>query len=180
MSASEMSAASSCSLRCNCWLSTCILTSSLVSLYCSVWSMPRCLASFAMAITRGSTPANCFFICGFALGANALISLSNSALVMTVLQSEALLAPSDGHTPVMVRTAASSGTDAEVSAAAWAGWAGGTLCAACPQASVPINTHTSQRIRIKHFLQDCSTRKVKNANGHASTVQRPVSDSVIE
>src|SRR5215471_5515654 len=99
---------------------------------------------------------------------------------MTVLQSEELFAACDSQTPVIVRTAASLGTDAAVSAAAWAGWAGGTLCAACPQASVPIKTHTSQRIRIKHFLQDWSTRKVKNANGHASTVQRPVSDSVIE
>src|SRR5262252_2767232 len=145
--------------------------------------MPRCLASFAIAITRKRTPANCFFCCGFALGAKAFTSFSNSALVMTVLQSEELLVDCDGacelQTPVMVRTAASLGTEAEVSGA-WAGWAGGTLCAACPQASVPIKTHTSQRIRIKHFLQDWSTRKVKNANGHASTVQRPVSDSVIE
>jgi hypothetical protein len=86
--------------------------------------------------------------------------------VITVLQSEELLAAWDGtcelQMPVIVRTAASLGTEADVSGA-WAGWAVGTLCAACPQASVPIKTHTSQLIRIKHFLQDWSTRKVKNA-----------------
>src|SRR5215467_1965607 len=127
--------------------------------------MPRFLASSAMAITRGRTPASCFFCCAFALGAKAFTSFSNSALVIMVLQSEELLAACacELQTPVIVRTAASLGTDAEVSAAAWAGWAGGTLCAACPQASVSMKTHTNQLIRIKHFLQDWSTRKVKNA-----------------
>src|SRR5579864_1984299 len=137
--------------------------------------MPRSLAWCAMAIYRGRTLASCFFCCGEAFGASALASFSNSALVMIVLQSAAALAAAgfSAHTPVMVRTGASAGTDAEVSAGA--GWfgacvgGGGAFWAACPQASVPNKTHTSQLIRITGILQDWSTRKVKIPAGNRST-----------
>src|SRR5215472_5326842 len=118
-----------------------------------------------MAMRRGRTLANCFFIWAVALGASALTSISNCALVMIVLQSPAALAAGgfccESQTPVTVRTAASSATEAEVSAAV--GWllagAGadcgpGALRAACPQAAVPNKTHTSQLIRITLILQD--------------------------
>src|SRR5437879_3700624 len=120
--------------------------------------MPRSFAWFAMAINLGRTLASCFFCWGEAFGASALASFSNSALVMMVLQSAAL-AGFSAHTPVMVRTGASADTDAEVSAGAgWFGdWAGGAPWAACPQASVPSKTHTSQLIRITVILQDWST-----------------------
>src|SRR5947209_19619349 len=88
----------------------------------------------------GRTPASCRFICGLmgavGFGATALASLSNSDLVIVVLQSaeddftdagfavvEDLVAVafvaaglvSAGHTPTTVITTASSGTEAEVS-----------------------------------------------------------------
>src|SRR5579864_4300365 len=78
-----------------------------------------------------------------------------------------------GHTPFTVITAASGGTAAEVSggcagacglaifSGAPACCAGGVPGAACPQASVPNRTHTSQLLRICHFLQDWSFRKLK-------------------
>src|SRR6266576_1745703 len=106
-----------------------------------------------MAISRGRTLASGFFCCGDAFGASAGFS---------------------AHTPVMVRTGASAGTDAEVSAGA--GWlgacVGGALWPACPQASVPKKTHTSQLIRITVILQDWSTRKVKIPAGNRSTTRR--------
>jgi hypothetical protein len=67
-----------------------------------------------------------------------------------------------GHTPITVITAASAGTEAEVSTGAWAGCGGGgALGAACPQASVPNKTHISQLLPITDFLQDWSIRKLK-------------------
>src|SRR4029077_4903289 len=97
-------------------------------------------------MTPGNTLASCFLTCGVRLGATALASFSNWALVMTVLQSaggvfaaggfggvaglgEVAVAAAGlgcgGHTPTTVITAASAGTDAEVSTGAWAGCGGG-------------------------------------------------------
>src|ERR1700678_3507643 len=109
-------------------------------------------------------------------------NFSNSARVTTVLQSAgavlaagfagaapALAAAGRGcglHTPVIVSTAAVAGTDSAVSgrlaaacgppmlAGGRPGWAGGGApCWACP-ANPPNNTHISQLLRIKEFLQD--------------------------
>jgi hypothetical protein len=84
-----------------------------------------------------------------------------------------------GHTPMIVITAAVSGTEADVSGGACGaggvcgfpifivlpgpapGAAGGALGAACPQASAPDKTHISQLLRISHFLQDWYFRKLK-------------------
>src|ERR1700722_7632342 len=154
-----------------------------VSSNCAVLSSPRFLASLAIPMKRGRTPASCFFTWGATLGATALASFSNSALVMTVLQSAAgvfaavsfaevagfasvplaaagLVCPE--HTPITVITGASGGTAAELSAGAWDGWGeGGALGTACPQAIVPNKTHISQLLPITHFLQDWSIRKLK-------------------
>src|SRR5690349_21214902 len=67
-----------------------------------------------------------------------------------------------GQTPFTVITAASGGTAAEVSGGgAGACDGGGVPGAACPQARVLNKTHTSQLLRISHFLQDWSIRKLK-------------------
>ena len=66
------------------------------------------------------------------------------------------------HTPFIVITAAVGGTAAEVSAGAWPGCGGaGAPGMDCPQASVPNRTHISHLLRIRHFLQDWSFRKLK-------------------
>src|ERR1700674_4510321 len=67
-----------------------------------------------------------------------------------------------GHTPTTVITAASSGTAADVSTGAGAGCGGaGAPGRACSPARVPNRTHISQLLRISHFLQDWSFRKLK-------------------
>jgi hypothetical protein len=89
-------------------------------------------------MTRGNTPASCFFCWGVVLGAKAFASFSNSALVITVLQSpedvfsEAAFAPAvvavfaavalgcAGQTPLIVNTGALAGTEADVSAGGFA------------------------------------------------------------
>jgi hypothetical protein len=118
-----------------------------------------------MAIIRGHTEANCFFNCGVTLGLKPLASFSNSALVITVLQSVAgLFSPVDfaavagfaaaglgcgEHTPLTVMTAAAGGTAAELSAGVWVGWGGAGLPGmACPHASVPNRTHINPLLRI--------------------------------
>src|SRR5260221_14215161 len=91
---------------------------------------------------RGNTLANCFFNCGVMFGETPFASFSNSALVITVLQSAgeafaagAFDAVSDvaaaalgaaafgvaGHTPITVITAASAGKGSEVSGGAGGG-----------------------------------------------------------
>src|ERR1017187_5642451 len=154
-----------------------------VSSNCGVLSKPFFLASFDMAINRGRTPANCFFNCGVTLGDTPLASFSNSALVITVLQSAAgvfaagafsAVAGFDArpfaaaalgcaeHTPIIVITAAARGTAAEGSDGAWVGCSeGGELGTAGPQASVANKTHINHLLRINHFLQDWSFRKLK-------------------
>ena len=135
-----------------------------------------------MAIIRGHTEANCFFNCGVTLGLKPLASFSNSALVITVLQSVAgLFSAGDvaavagfaaapfaaaglgcgEHTPLTVMTAAVGGTAAEVSAGVCVDWGGAGLPGtACPHASVPNKTHINQLLRIICFLQDWSARKM--------------------
>src|SRR5271155_4015887 len=119
----------------------------------------------------GSWLASCRRCCGvsgFAPGCSAVVSFSNCARVISVLQSAGffaaaavvLLAPVldaatvlgvPGHTPLMVSTtalSATSATGAGAFAAPGAG-AGGVPGCACPQASAPINTHTNQLLCIK-------------------------------
>src|SRR5271170_6032190 len=163
-------------------------------------------AMVVAATSCGSTPPSCLLTCGVTLGARAPASFSNSALVMIVLQSAAgafvaavfvaavFVAAVAGfaavpltvavfgcaaQTPVMVITAALSGTDADVSGPAGACCIGGPACglaiglgawpalpgtaagvagggvpgAACPQARVPNRTHSSQLLRITLVLQ---------------------------
>src|ERR1700722_2446314 len=118
------------------------------------------------------------------LGAMPLASFSNSALVITVLQSDGealvaveagLAAPvfataafgAAGQTPFTVSTGASGGTAAAVSGGAAAfgvttvpgpcapGPGGGAVPGeACPQATVPNKTPHSQLLRISRFLQN--------------------------
>src|ERR1017187_6043989 len=164
--------------RCSWVVRICIFANLTVSSNCGVLSKPLFLASADIPINRGRTPASCFLTWGVTFGAAALASFSNWALVMTVLQSAAgvfvaaVLAAVTGfavpalavlgsaeHTPLIVITAASGGTAAEVSAGAWGG--AGVPGAACPQASVPNKTHISQLLPISHFLQDWSFRKLK-------------------
>jgi len=122
-------------------------------------------------------------------GAKAAASFSNSAFVMTVLQSAevpfeaaagfvvapfaaaAVLAGAE-QTPLIVNTAAVAGTEADVSAAGFASFSasacagcdgGGALGAACHQANAPKKTQSSQLLRITHILQDWSTKKGENA-----------------
>ena len=120
------------------WERICIFVNFTRSSNFGVLSKPFFLASFDIAINCGIIPANCFFTCGVTVGARFLTSLSNSVLVMTVLQSAAgvfaagVLAAAAPvfaaavlggveHTPITVITAASDGTAAEVSAGgAWA------------------------------------------------------------
>src|SRR5579864_590810 len=123
-------------LRCSCWVRICILANLSVSSYCGVLSRPFFLASVDIAMNFGNTLASCFFNCGVTFGATPLASFSNSALVTTVLQSaeEALGAVAlagaaaaplaaagfgvAAHTPSIVMTAASAGTEADLSAGA--------------------------------------------------------------
>src|SRR5579863_2116050 len=171
-------------LRCSSLVRICILANLTVSSYRGLLSRPFFLASVDIAISLGNMLANCFFCCGVMLGATPFASFSNSALVMTVLQSVAEVfaagtfgAASDfaaaalvaaalgvaGQTPCTVMTAASSGTDADMSggaAGACIGCAGGALGAACPQARAPSRTHRSQLLRISHFLQGLVHQKV--------------------
>src|ERR1700757_1470298 len=76
-------------LRCSSLARICIFANFKVSSNCGVLSNPCFLAASDMAIIRGHTEANCFFNCGVTLGLKPLASFSNSALVMTVLQSAA-------------------------------------------------------------------------------------------
>src|ERR1700690_2776672 len=109
----------------------------MVSLKAGVLSRPFFSAAFDIAMTRGSTPASCFFTCGVMLGVRALANFSNCAFVMTVLQSAAgmvvagvfaavagfVVVPAAvfatagwgfaGQTPVTVSTTASGGTEAD-------------------------------------------------------------------
>src|SRR5579864_5347164 len=71
------------------WLRICIFRTFNLSSYCGVLSSPFFLASSDIKIHCGRMAANCFFICGVTLGARWLARVSNSALVMTVLQSAA-------------------------------------------------------------------------------------------
>src|SRR5579864_5555225 len=123
-------------LRCSCWVRICILANFSVSSYCGVLSRPFFFASVDIAMNLGRTLASCFFNWGVTFGATPLASFSNSAFVTTVLQSaeEALgsvalagvaaapLAAAGfgvaAQTPLIVRTAASAGTVADVSAGA--------------------------------------------------------------
>src|ERR1039457_6701313 len=134
-----------------------------VSSNCGVLSKPFFLASFDMAINRGRTPANCFFNCGVTLGDTPLASFSNSALVITVLQSAAgAFGAVAGFAAIPFAAAAVGGTAAEGSAGAWVGCSeAGELGTACPQASVANKTHINHLLRINHFLQDWSFRKLK-------------------
>src|SRR5579864_3320871 len=106
------------------WLRICIFRTFNLSSYCGVLSSPFFFASSDIRIHWGRMVASCFFICGVTLGARWLARVSNSALVMTVLQSAAedfvavVLAPvaavplaaallvRAGHTPLIVMTAA--------------------------------------------------------------------------
>jgi hypothetical protein len=107
-------------------------------------------------------------------GASLFVGVVLSAMGFTVAPLAAAGFGFGAQTPSMVITAAVAGTDAAaesaspegcglmpIAGAAWPGCAGGG--AACPQASVPNRTHNSQILRINQFLQDWSTRKVKNA-----------------
>src|SRR5579864_9535869 len=69
------------------WLRICIFRTFTLSSNCGRLSSPFFLASSDMMIHWGSRLASCFFICGVTLGARWLASVSNSALVMTVLHS---------------------------------------------------------------------------------------------
>src|SRR5579862_879110 len=171
------------------WLRICIFRTFTRSSNCGVLSMPSFLALLESAIHCGSRLASCFFICGVTLGARWPASVSNSALVMTVLQSAvddfgvaALGAVVDlavaDFVPVAefaavplarVGRGLSGQTPSMVITAAVggmdaessAGACGGAPGTACPPASVPNRTHISHRLRIKLFLQDWSVRKMK-------------------
>src|SRR5579863_4772218 len=69
------------------WLRICIFKTFTRSSNCGVLSMPSFLALADRAIHCGRSDPNCFFICGVTLGARWPARVSNSALVMTVLQS---------------------------------------------------------------------------------------------
>src|ERR1700740_2917457 len=133
------------------------------------------------------------------LGDKPFAIFSNSALVITVLQSAAgVLEAADSaecfeagavvlsdavfaeivleaveHTPFMVNTGASGGTEAEVSTGAagacaaavfppgvWPACGEGAGGATCPQARAPSSTHMDQLLRIDNFLQDGHLQKV--------------------
>src|SRR5258708_13218352 len=128
----------------------------MVSLKRGLFSSPFFSAACDIASNRGYTAANWCFSWGVTLGARPFASRSNSAFVMTVLQSAAgvfeavLSAPvlsgavladaavvvlaGAGHTPLIVNTGASGGTDADLSTGA----AGGAWPAAgLPAPSLP-------------------------------------------
>src|SRR5579864_8852185 len=149
------------------WLRICIFRTFNLSSYCGVLSSPFFFASSDIRIHWGRMVASCFFICGVTLGARWLARVSNSALVMTVLQSAEDLAAAvfacagDGHTPLTVITAAVGGTAADGSPGDSVCGGAGVPGMACAQASVPNKTHISHLLRINHFLQDWSVRKSK-------------------
>src|SRR5229473_2736587 len=141
-----------------------------VCLNWSLLSRPFSLAISDIAIKRGSACSSWRFNCGVTVGASPLAIFSNCARVISVLQSAGFLAAAGaafaapvfgvaegfgvaGHTPLMVRTTAVSGTSLAGSDAllpapgAGAGVAPGS---ACPQASVPTSTHSNQLLRIQY------------------------------
>ena len=95
------------------------------------------------------------------VAADAVFSVADLAVVPGAVFATAGLGFA-GHTPFTVMTASSGGTAADVSGGgAGACDGGGVPGAACPQARVLNKTHTSQLLRISHFLQDWSIRKLK-------------------
>src|SRR5580704_4637559 len=118
----------------------------------------------------GSWLANwrrCCGVSGFAPGWSALVSFSNCARVISVLQSAGflavtvLLAPvldaaavcgDAAHTPLTVSTTAFSDTSVAGAGAfaAPGACAGGVPGCACPQASAPRNTHSNQLLCIQN------------------------------
>src|ERR1700730_11292417 len=164
--------------RCSSLVRICIFANFMVSLNRGLFSSPFFSAACDIASNRGYTAANWCFSCGVTLGARPFASRSNSAFVMTVLQSAAgvlegsfvaavvfaarvfaaaVVVLAGAHTPLIVNTGASGGTDADLSTGAaggaWAaaGFPGAWLACAgdgaaggfCPHASVPSNTHIS-------------------------------------
>src|SRR5258708_5899003 len=94
-----------------------------------------------------------------------------AAVVVGDVVFAAVVVLAGGHTPLIVNTAASGGSDADLSGAAggaWtaAGFPGAWLGCAdggfCPHAKAPSNTHSSQLLRINRFLQDCLVQKVRS------------------
>src|SRR5258708_9447045 len=200
-------------LRCSSLVRICIFANLMVSLKRGLFSSPFFSAACDIASNRGYTAANWCFSWGVTLGARPFASRSNSAFVITVLQSgedalepcavvfsapalsEAVLLGAavvvlagTGHTPLIVNTGASGGTDADLSTGAAGGvWAaagfpgacpacagGGAARGACPHARVPSNTHTSQLLRINRFLQDCFLQKVRSPKHEILAHDAPV------
>src|SRR5258708_27687570 len=195
--------------RCSSLVRICIFGKLMGSLKRGLFSSPFFSAACDIASNRGYTAANWCFSWGVTLGARPFASRSNSAFVMTVLQSAAgvfdavLSAPvlsgavladaavvvwaGAGHTPLIVNTGASGGTDADLSAGAaggswaaaglpgvWLAGAGGAAGGVCPQARVPSNTPTSQLLRINRFLQDCFVQTVRSLKHEILAHHAPV------
>src|ERR1700704_4354066 len=131
--------------RCSSLVKICIFANLKVSLNRGLFSSPFFSAACDIASKRGYTAANWCFSWGVTLGARPFASRSNSAFVMIVLQSAAgvlegsfavfaavvvvdvvfaaaVAVLAGGHTPLMVNTAASGGTDADLSGAAGGAW----------------------------------------------------------
>src|SRR3981081_916625 len=199
--------------RCSSLVKICIFANLKVSLNRGLFSSPFFSAACDIASKRGYTAANWCFSCGVTLGARPFASRSNSAFVMTVLQSAAgvfaacpasfsapvlpaavlpdaaaVVVLAGGHTPLIVNTGASGGTDADLSTGAaggawatagfpgaWLACAGdGAAGAVCAQAKLPSNTHISQLLRINRFLQDCFVQKVRSPKHEILAHEVPV------
>src|SRR3981081_1015607 len=133
--------------RCSSLVKICIFANLKVSLNRGLFSSPFFSAACDIASKRGYTAANWCFSWGVTLGARPFASRSNSAFVMTVLQSAAgvlegsfavfsavvvaevvfaaaVVVLAGGHTPLIVAAGASGGTDADLSTGAAGGaWA---------------------------------------------------------